>query len=95
MFKERRAELRKAADAEIEKLKTAAIFHIKQVCATALTELVATGLTSEAARRFLEKVRTPEKLMPPLDLKEIEKTAKPLTSAERSGIRYRSDWMDE
>jgi hypothetical protein len=90
VFAERRAELRKAADAKINALKQQAIFRIHQVRAATLT-----GLTSDLARQLLEKIPTLEKLMPFIDLKQIEMTVKPLTSSEHYDLRRSNDWEDD
>src|SRR5262249_55715491 len=69
---ERRGELRRVAQARIEAIKQTALTTIMANEAEALTSIVATGLTSGEARSFLDAMPTPEQLMPPIVLQEIE-----------------------
>jgi hypothetical protein len=69
---ERRAELRKAAQARADASAKTAKAIIEGKAVEALTELVARGLDSDAARALLVSLPTPEQLMPPLSVKELE-----------------------
>jgi hypothetical protein len=69
---ERRAELRKLAQAKIAALTAAANAAIEARAAEVMTELLAGGLESAEARAFLESLPTAEVLMLPLSLGELE-----------------------
>jgi len=69
----RRAELRKRAQTRIAASGKAAKLAIERAEAQVLTEIIAGGLTSDAAREFLESIPTPEQLMPPLTVAELER----------------------
>jgi hypothetical protein len=91
-FKERRAELRKAFDAMIAEQKATAIHEIKAKSVELQEQVVTNGLTSDAAKAFLERLPTPEQLMPPVSLKDVEDRSR-LKSEQRrlSAIRLGSD----
>jgi hypothetical protein len=86
MFKERWAELRKTTYAIIVEIKAKAVFQIKNETVKLLGQVVSDSLTTEAARKFMAALPTPEGLMKPLDIKEIEKAAKPLTKFSLSHL---------
>jgi hypothetical protein len=71
---ERRAELRKLAQARIEAAGRKAKTAIESRTAEVLTELIAGGLESPEARAFLESIPTPQQLMPPVTIAELEAT---------------------
>ena len=77
--KERRRELRVAAVSELQARAQKAKCVIDQAEAEVLTQLTAQGLTTEAARTFLETMPSVEKLMPKLQLADLEKR-RPLLS---------------
>jgi Holliday junction resolvase RusA-like endonuclease len=68
----RRVELRRVAQTRIAAVGKTAKLAIEQRCVEVLTELIAGALQSEEARSFLETIPTPEQLMPPLDVAELE-----------------------
>ena len=72
-FKERRRELRAVAQTELEARGQDAKLAIDRAEAALLTEIMAEGLTSEAAKKFLERMPTPEQLMPKLLVSDLEK----------------------
>jgi hypothetical protein len=72
---QRRAELRHVARARIAASEKAAKAEIERRSVELQTQLVAGGLESAEARRFLDTMPTPEALMPPLSVKEIEGVA--------------------
>jgi hypothetical protein len=71
MFKERRAELRRVAQAQVAARVSEAKVEIARLEARQLTELVRAGLTSEEAQAFVETVLKPEELLPPLGSLEL------------------------
>ena len=71
-FPQRRAELRLRAQTRIAANGKAAKLAINTAEAQVLTEIIAGGLTSDVARAFLESIPTPEQLMPPLSVAELE-----------------------
>jgi hypothetical protein len=71
--KERRAELRKVAKAAIAAAQKTAAMAIERRSVEIQTELVAGGLQSDAAKAFLETMPTPEQLMPPVLMADVEK----------------------
>jgi hypothetical protein len=73
--KERRAELRKVATSRLDAQARQAKAMIDAASVDAQTRLIADGLTTDAARRFLEDMPTPETLMPGLRLDVIEAAA--------------------
>lgn len=75
--RERRGELRKLAQARIAAAAKEAKATIEAKSADVLTELVAGSLESEDARKFLETIPTPDQLMPPVTVAELEALAPP------------------
>jgi hypothetical protein len=69
--KERRAELRKVADAKIDELEMQARVKIERMSLSAQTEVIANGL-SDTARLFLEKLPSIEVLMPELEVVKFD-----------------------
>jgi hypothetical protein len=65
---ERRAELRRVALARADADAKAAIEHIEASAVRAEEDLLREGLTTGAAHAFLERLPTPEALMPPLEV---------------------------
>jgi hypothetical protein len=86
--RERRAELRKAAQAAVNANVASGKVKIDRQVASICTELVAEGLTTEKAKAFLESMPSIDELMPVLSLPELEQTRKTLTSAERRMLRH-------
>lgn len=72
-YHERRAELRKVAQAEILAMERTARVQIEARSIEAQTEIIANGLDSEAAIAFLEKLPPIESMMPSLDPMAIQK----------------------
>jgi hypothetical protein len=70
--KERRAELRKVAQARIAAAGKAAKVALKGKEADLLTANIAGGLASDEARALLESMPTVEQLMPPIAVQELE-----------------------
>jgi hypothetical protein len=70
-FRERRAELRKTADARIDELEMQARVKIERMSLVAQTEVVTNGL-SDSARLFLEKLPSIEVLMPELEVGKFD-----------------------
>jgi len=68
----RRAELRKLAERQIEAAAKAAKLEIDRADAEVQVELLTGALTTEAARRFLERIPSPEELMPAVRLEQLE-----------------------
>ena len=68
----RRAELRKLAQARIAAVGRQAKTAIEAKTAEVLTVLIAGGLESSEARAFLETIPTPQQLMPPVVIAELE-----------------------
>lgn len=68
----RRGELRKVAQTRIAAAGRAAKTAIEAKTAEVLTELIAGGLESPEARAFLESIPTPQQLMPPVTIAELE-----------------------
>jgi hypothetical protein len=64
--KERRAELRKVAQAQVAALVKEAQVEIDRQAARQLTQITQAGLTSEEARAFIGEMPKPEELLPPL-----------------------------
>jgi hypothetical protein len=69
--KERRAELRKLAQARLAALTKTAKTEIEAKALDVETELIARGLESSEARSFAEAMPTPEQLMPALTLDDL------------------------
>ena len=72
---ERRAELRKTAQARIAHLEATAKRQIEAASIEAQTILVSGGLQSDEARTFLASMPTADELMPPLTLAELDPLA--------------------
>lgn len=70
--RERRSELRKAAQARIAAMGKDAKMAIDARAADVLTALIAGGLESAGAKAFLESIPTADQLMPRLTLSELE-----------------------
>lgn len=68
----RRAELTKVAHAEIAQLEKDAKCRVEQSSLEIQTRLLTGSLESEAAKRFLEQMPTPEQLIPALTVRNIE-----------------------
>lgn len=68
---ERRAELRRVAQTRADADAKAAIEHIEAAALDAEEALLREGLTTGAAREFLERLPTPEQLLPALDLGSV------------------------
>jgi transposase len=81
---ERVAELRRIAKAELSARDQAAKVEIERASLDVQTQPVAGGLRSDEARRYLDDMPTPDVLMPPLAVTEIETTL-----GEREGERPR------
>jgi hypothetical protein len=71
----RRTELRRVARSRIDALTAAAKVEIERRSVDVQTTLISGGLESEEAKAFLETMPTPEQLMPPVALTEIEAKA--------------------
>ena len=69
--RERRAELRKKADAEIAALKQSARTQIELWSLKALTDLASQTLTSKAAKVYFAKMPSPADLMPKLEYQQV------------------------
>jgi hypothetical protein len=89
--KDRRAELRKVAEARAEANYKKALTAIEMHAVNLQSQLVAGGLESDAARAFLEAMPTPESLMPALSVSEIE--AQLAFHKPKTGY-YRDDYDD-
>ena len=72
--KERRAELRRLAEASINAIEQRALVEISQEALRASHEVVGLGLASRAAKQFLGELAPLERLMPPLDFRSVEDT---------------------
>lgn len=81
-IKERRAELRRAAQLRLEANARAAKAIIRRKEADLLTELVSNGIESSAAKDFLQRLPTAEQLMPQLELGDLKNQQLLLRSAE-------------
>lgn len=68
----RRTELRRAAKSKIDSIEKEALSKIEGLSLNAQTEIVANGLQSDAAKVFLEAMPPLDKLMPTLDVREIQ-----------------------
>jgi hypothetical protein len=78
----RRAELRTLVRAKIAAAGKEAKTVIDARSADVQEELIAGGLESEEARRYLDKIPSPDELMPPIPLAELEVLAQPKTTAQ-------------
>ena len=74
---QRRVELRRMAQTQIAAIEAAAVMQIGLSCLEAQTELAVAGLTSEAAKRFVERIPKIETLMPALSFREVAGGADP------------------
>ncbi|CAN7550512.1 hypothetical protein [Pararhizobium sp. LjRoot238] len=74
---ERRAELRRVAQAQVAALEQKAIVMIEQASVEMQTEIAVAGLTSETARGFVERLPTVESLMPALSYSEVAGDSEP------------------
>lgn len=72
LFKERRAELRKAAQTRLDAEQRKAIAAIKGKCVEFEGFVLAGGLESDAARQLLDSMPTIEQLMPALDVAALQ-----------------------
>jgi hypothetical protein len=70
--KERRAELRKLAQARIKAAGQEAKTAIDAQSVEVMSEIIAGALESDEARRYLDKIPTPAQLMPPVEVAELE-----------------------
>jgi hypothetical protein len=68
---ERRAELRRSAQAQIAGMEQAAVVNIELASVEAQTQITVAGLTSEAARGFLSELPSVESLMPALSYRAV------------------------
>jgi hypothetical protein len=71
-YEQRRVELRRLAKAEIDALEKVAYVQIESASVAAQTEVIATGLQSEAAITFLNSLPPIDKMMPALDVTDIQ-----------------------
>lgn len=69
---DRRGELRRAAKSKIDAIEKDALAKIERMGLDAQTAIIADGLQSPAAKAFLEKMPPIEKLMPSINVKEIQ-----------------------
>lgn len=69
---ERRTELRRAAKARIDAIEKDALVKIERASLEAQTELMATGIETEAAKLFLEGMKSVDALMPSIDAQEVK-----------------------
>jgi hypothetical protein len=79
----RRAELRKLAERQIDAAARQTVAAIDRAEADVQVELLTGALTTDAARAFLDSIPTPEALMPPLRLDELERSV-PRNSGRRA-----------
>jgi len=70
---QRRAELRRVAQSKIAALEQAALSKIAEQALQAQTEVVKLGIETQAAKAFLEAMRPLEQLMPPLEVRNVER----------------------
>jgi azurin len=68
----RRQELRRAAKSKIEAIEKEAVSKIEALSLDAQTNIIAHGLESEAAKQFLDQMPALDKLMPPVQVTEIQ-----------------------
>jgi hypothetical protein len=69
---QRVAELRRKAKAEIAAIEQAARVEIERMSINAQTDIIRAGLESDGAKAFFDQLPTVERLMPALDMKQIE-----------------------
>lgn len=84
---DRRAELRRAAKSKVEAIEKEAISKIEQLSLQAQTEIIAHGLESDAAKLFLDSMPALEKLMPSVEVKQIQELVE-ARRAERKRLDY-------
>jgi hypothetical protein len=82
---ERRAELRRVAQTRADADQRAAIQRIEESSLEAQEQLLRDGLTTSAAREFIERLPTPEQLLPQLDTGSLLK-ALPGHERDRSSM---------
>jgi hypothetical protein len=70
--RDRRVEMRRAAKSRIDAIEKEAISKIERLSLEAQTEVLANGLESEAARSFLNTLPPIEKMMPTIEVREVE-----------------------
>jgi hypothetical protein len=70
-LRERRAELRKAAQTQVAARVAKAKVEIDRQAALQLTQIARAGLTSEEARAFISSMPSPAELLPPLETLEL------------------------
>lgn len=70
--KGRRAELRKLAERQIDAAAKAAKLEIDRADGEVQVELLTGALSTDDARRFLDRIPTPDQLMPAVRLAELE-----------------------
>jgi hypothetical protein len=75
--KQRREELRRAAQSRIEAIEREVVVKIEMASVEAQTELATAGLTSAAARDFVASLPSVESLMPALSYAELAGEAEP------------------
>jgi hypothetical protein len=93
---ERRVELRRVAKAEIARIEQQAKVAIEHAHLQARVKLVEIGLHSADARKFLAALPAVETLMPPLDVKRIERVMlKQARSQSYSRPRIGADVEDD
>jgi hypothetical protein len=73
----RRTELRRMAQTQVEAIERKAITEIEMSCLHAQEQIAIAGLTSDAAKKFFERLPSVEGLMPRLSLAEIAGEADP------------------
>jgi len=83
---ERRTELRRVAQTRADADQKQAIEHIEAASLDAQEELLRDGLTTSAAREFIERLPTPEQLLPQLDAGNLLK-ALPGHEHDRAELR--------
>jgi hypothetical protein len=73
----RKAELRRMAQTQIAAIERRAFVEIESSCLDAQTKLAVAGCTSDAAKAFVDRLPSVEKLMQPLSFAEIAGEADP------------------
>lgn len=89
-FRARQAELRRAAKTRIAAMETEAVARIEAFSLQAQTEIITHGLESAAAKEFLGKMPSLDKLMPQVQFAEI----KQLWESKKSGAGVRAITYD-
>jgi hypothetical protein len=77
LLAKRRAELRRMATTQIQAIESKAITEIEMNCLGAQEQLALAGVTSDAARGFIERLPSVEKLMPRLSFAALAGEADP------------------